>query len=189
MSNINAIKSLTNQFQKNPTNTNIKGKLNIALAPLKIKKNTISPEEKSVLNAANAAIKAALSQDQGNAVVPQGNAVVPQGNAVVPQGNAVVPQGNAVVPQGNAVVPQGNVKSNVRPNAKNANCNGISANVTAKGLQYKVCVGKGTPVTQGGRRTRHKKQRTLRNKQTRSKQSKQSKRSKRSKRNTRNKRK
>ena len=186
MSNIESIKTLTNVLIKNPKNANAKGKLNIALGPLRLKTNK-SINEQEVFNSAAKALNApsiAVNAPVGNASV--GNASVgnaPVGNAPVgnaPVGNAPVgnaPVGNAPVvnapvvnaPVVNApVVPVNTANANKPKNANRpanaTGCKGTPASVKAKGMEYEVCVGEGKPEQkqEGGRRTRHKKQRTSR---------------------------
>ena len=171
MSNIESIKTLTNVLIKNPKNANAKGKLNIALGPLRLKTNK-SINEQEVFNSAAKALNApsiAVNAPVGNASV--GNASVgnaPVGNA--PVGNAPVVNAPVVnAPVVNApVVPVNTANANKPKNANRpanaTGCKGTPASVKAKGMEYEVCVGEGKPEQkqEGGRRTRHKKQRTSR---------------------------
>ena len=57
---------------------------------------------------------------------------------------------------------QGSPLINSNSSANTTGCKGTPASVKAKGMEYEVCVGEGKPEQKGGRRTRHKKQRTSR---------------------------
>ena len=163
MSNIQSIKNLTNVLIKNPKNANAKGRLNIALGPLRLKTNK-SINEQEVFNSAAKALIApsiAVNASVGNAPV---NAIAPV-NPVAPVNAVNAANAAKMQPTPPPSPPaSANKPKNANRPANATGCKGTPASVKAKGMEYEVCVGEGKPEQkqEGGRRTRHKKQRASR---------------------------